>query len=85
MNQKNQQDKETFSPENRPKVYLLSSADQRPHLADQIAALRPTIKEHVDIIGEDDDYSDDLSNTGADFVIVLGGDGSILRAAEGLK
>jgi NAD+ kinase len=84
MNQKNQQDKETFSPENRPKVYLLSSADQRPHLADQIAALRPTIKEHVDIIGEDDDYSDDLSNTGADFVIVLGGDGSILRAARRL-
>lgn len=73
-----------YSQANRPKVYLLSSVDYRPHLADRIDALRPTIEQHVDIIGEDEDYSDDLSNTGADFVIVLGGDGSILRAAKRL-
>ena len=73
-----------YSSENRPKVYLLSSVDYRPHLADRIDALRPTIEQHVDIVGEDEDYSDDLSNTGADFVIVLGGDGSILRAAKRL-
>lgn len=73
-----------YSQDNRPKVYLLSSVDYRPHLADRIDALRPTIEQHVDIIGEDEDYSDDLSDTGADFVIVLGGDGSILRAAKRL-
>ncbi len=84
MNQNEKQKKKVFSPENRPQVYLLSSVDNRPHLAEQIDALRPTIKEHVDIIGEDEDYSDDLSRTGADFVIVLGGDGSILRAAKRL-
>jgi len=84
MNQNDEQKKKLFSTENRPKVYLLSSVDQRPHLAEQIDALRPTIKEHVEIVGEDDDYSDDLCCTGADFVIVLGGDGSILRAAKRL-
>ncbi len=78
------QDKPIFSPTNRPKVYLLSSVDYRPHLADRIEALKPTIQQHVDIVGVDEDYSDDLCCTGADFVIVLGGDGSILRAAKRL-
>ena len=78
------QNKRQFSPEERPKVYLLSSVDYRPHLADRIDELRPTIEKHVDIVGEDEDYSDDLCDTGADFVIVLGGDGSILRAAKRL-
>ena len=84
MNQNENQETKVFSTETRPKVYLLSSVDNRPHLAQQIDALRPTIKEHVDIVGEDRDYSDDLSSTEADFVIVLGGDGSILRAAKRL-
>lgn len=78
------QNKKMFSPQKRPRVYLLSSVDYRPHLADRIDQLRPTIEEHVDIVGEDEDYSDDLCCTGADFVIVLGGDGSILRAAKRL-
>ena len=73
-----------FSPDDRPKVYLLSSIDYRPELADRIKELIPTIEKHVEIIGQDEDYSDDLSGTGADFVIVLGGDGSILRAAQRL-
>ena len=84
MNQKCEQARQKYSLENRPKVFLLSSVDHRPHLAGQIDALRPTIEEHVDIIGEDEDYSNDLSDTGADFMIVLGGDGSILRAAKRL-
>ena len=78
------QDRKQFSTEDRPKVYLLSSVDYRPHLADRIDELRPTIEKYVDIVGEDEDYSDDLCDTGADFVIVLGGDGSILRAAKRL-
>ena len=82
MNPNEKQENKVFSPEHPPQVFLLSSVDHRPHLAQQIDALRPTIEAHVDIIGEDEDYSDDLSDTGADFVIVLGGDGSILRAAK---
>ena len=38
--------------------------------------------EHVEIVLEDFDFSADLSATEADFAIVLGGDGTILRAAR---
>lgn len=72
-----------FDESTKPKVFLLSSVDQRPHLAERIDALRPVIKNHVEIIGEDQDYSDDVADE-TDFVIVLGGDGSILRAAKRL-
>lgn len=66
----------------RPRAYLLSSLDHRPELAVEIDRLRPIIEQHVEIVGEDDDYSDDVSQSNADFAIVLGGDGSILRAAR---
>lgn len=73
-----------FDSKTRPRVFVLSSVDHRPHLADEIAQLRQVIEQHVDIVGEDTDFSDDISATETDFVIVLGGDGSILRAAKRL-
>ena len=71
-----------FDSKTRPRVFVLSSADQRPHLVAEIAKLRPVIEEHVDIVGEDSDFSDAINAADTDFVIVLGGDGSILRAAK---
>ena len=65
----------------KPKVFLLSSVDQRPHLAERIDALRPVIADQAEIVGEDSDFSGEVSAE-TDFVIVLGGDGSILRAAK---
>ena len=44
--------------------------------------LRPIIEKHLDIVHEDLDYSSDLCDIDADLAIVLGGDGSILRAAR---
>ena len=63
-----------FDSKTRPRVFVLSSVDHRPHLADEIAQLRQVIEQHVDIVGEDTDFSDDISATETDFVIVLGGD-----------
>ncbi len=71
-----------FDSKIRPRVFVLSSVDHRPHLADEIAKLRPVIEQHVDIVGEDSDFSDAVPAADTDFVIVLGGDGSILRAAK---
>ena len=71
-----------FDSKTRPRVFLLSSVDHRPHLADEVAKLRLVIEQHVDIVGEDSDFSDSLSTAETDFAIVLGGDGSILRAAK---
>jgi NAD+ kinase len=44
--------------------------------------LRPIIERHLTIVGTSLDFACDLSTTEADLAIVLGGDGSILRAAH---
>ena len=44
--------------------------------------LRPLIQQYVEILLTDFRYQEDLSAIGADLAIVLGGDGSILRAAQ---
>jgi NAD+ kinase len=64
----------------RPRSLLLGSGD-RPNLREQAAHLRPTIDQHVEVVLEDLQYKQDLAGIDADLAIVLGGDGSILRAA----
>lgn len=66
----------------KPKAILLGSGDRRPRILSEVERLRPEIAKHVQIVGEDFDYNDDLSKCDADIAIVLGGDGSILRAAK---
>src|SRR5689334_18020839 len=70
----------TTGTDRRPRALLLGSGD-RPNLRAEAARLRPTIDEHVDVVLEDFQYQQDLAGIEADVVIVLGGDGSILRAA----
>src|SRR6266513_2655557 len=64
----------------RPRAYLLGSGD-RPNLRAEAERLRPVIDEHLEIVLEDFHYQKNLAGTVADLAIVLGGDGSILRAA----
>ncbi len=66
----------------RVKVVLLGSGDRKPDLVPAVDRLRPAIERIVDIVDEDFAYEKDLSGTTADLAIVLGGDGSILRAAK---
>lgn len=47
----------------------------------QAERLRPLIQKHADLVLCDLEFSEDLSSVHADLAIVLGGDGSILRAA----
>jgi NAD+ kinase len=63
-----------------PRAYLLGSGD-RPNLMAQAQQLRPAIEKNVQIVLEDFQYQKDLSIEPADLAVVLGGDGSILRAA----
>lgn len=65
----------------RPRAFLLG-AGGRPEVAVAAERLRPLIEEHVQIVATDFTGSADLSNVEADVAIVLGGDGSILRAAH---
>ena len=71
-------------PKRRIKAILLGSGDRKPDLIPYAKQLRPGIEKLVDIVGEDFAYDQDLSDCGADIAIVLGGDGSILRAAKQL-
>ena len=67
---------------NFKKAILLGSGDHRPKLIPAADKLRPVIKQHFEIVFEDFNYDEDLSKMDADVAIVLGGDGSILRAAK---
>ena len=63
------------------RVFLLG-AGERPHVLEEAARLRPTIEQYATIVCEDFTGAEDLSDADADLAIVLGGDGSILRAAH---
>ena len=67
-----------------PRVYLLGSGF-RPNLLEEAKRLRPAIDAHVQVVVEDFEFTKDLSQSEADFAIVLGGDGSILRAARQMQ
>jgi NAD+ kinase len=65
----------------------LLGAGDRPHVLEEADRLRPAIEEHVEVVLTDFEGKEDLTNVAAELAIVLGGDGSILRAAKqmGLK
>ena len=61
---------------------LLGSGDRRPEINIAIDGMRPTIEKYLQIVHEDLNYSQSLDGIESDIAIVLGGDGSILRAAR---
>ena len=63
------------------RVFLLG-AGQRPDVRAEAKRLRPIIEQYARIVRADLTGSKDLSDIEADLAIVLGGDGSILRAAR---
>jgi len=67
------------------KVVLVGSGDRRPKVVHQSKMLRPAIEKVVEVVAEEFDYSENPGQMGADFAIVLGGDGSILRAATRME
>ena len=71
----------SFPRDQRPRVILLSTG-QRPHFLEEIRRLRPVIEQCTQIVAEDFSGQEDVSSVEADLAIVLGGDGSILRAAH---
>lgn len=66
----------------RVQAVLLGSGDRRPEIIRQAERLRPVVEQFAEIVCEDFDFQRDLCDVKADMAIVLGGDGSILRAAK---
>jgi NAD+ kinase len=75
-------DKGLHSPTRRSLRAFLLGAGGRPDVLAEAARLRPLIEQHAEIVHTDFTGAEDLSTIEADFAVVLGGDGSILRAAR---
>ena len=65
----------------RTRVLLLGAGD-RENVQLEAERLRPVIRKSAEIVLDDLESRADISSISADFAIVLGGDGSILRAAK---
>jgi NAD+ kinase len=63
------------------RVFLLGNGS-RPGVRDEAERLLPFLRRHCDVAVYDLDQEADLSGQAADLALVLGGDGSILRAAR---
>jgi NAD+ kinase len=64
--------------------YFVLGNGNKPQVAEAAAELRPVIERYGEIVAFDLHNEQDLSPLAADMAIVLGGDGSILRAARQL-
>ncbi|MCG8449993.1 MAG: NAD(+)/NADH kinase [Pirellulales bacterium] len=65
----------------RPRILILADAD-RSDIQERAAELRPVLEKHVDVVAMVDDFAAELPEERIDFAVVLGGDGSMLRAAH---
>jgi len=63
------------------RFFVLGNAD-RPNVREAAADLLPFLREHGEVVAFDLDQHEDLTKLVADFALVLGGDGAILRAAR---
>jgi NAD+ kinase len=69
-------------PAGRPLRAVLLGSGQRSDVLAEAQRLRPLIEQRAQIVGSDFSGLEDMSKADADVAIVLGGDGSILRAAH---
>ena len=65
----------------RPRVLFLGIGD-RKEVTQEADRLRAVVEQHADVVGFHLGFTQDLVGCEADVAIVLGGDGSILRAAK---
>jgi len=77
----NQPDWAKRDPDQRLSVLLLGTGD-RPDVLQEAKRIRPLVEQHADIVLTDLAGTKNLNSVEADLAIVLGGDGSILRAAN---
>jgi len=66
-----------------PRAIILADGS-RAELRSAVEQLRPTIERHLTVVGESLDFAAKLDSADFDLAVVLGGDGSILKAAHQL-
>ncbi len=65
----------------RPRVVVLAPPD-KPRVARELQRLEPVIRQFAEVLAIDQKFEYQFENCTADFVVVLGGDGSILQSAR---
>ena len=65
----------------RPRVLMMADMG-RPQIKQRAEELRPILEQHVEVVQLVDDFAAKLPDTHIDLVVVLGGDGSMLRSAH---
>lgn len=65
----------------RLRVVLLGAGD-RAHVREEAERVKRALTQYADVVLQDMAFQSDLSTVSADFAVVVGGDGSILRAAK---
>jgi NAD+ kinase len=65
----------------RPRILMLADAN-RPQIRERALELRALVEKYVDVVALVDDFTKDVDTNDIDFAMVLGGDGSMLRAAH---
>ena len=81
LNGMSSQSSPTKTASKRPGVLILARAD-RPDIRERAAELRPVLEKYLDVVAMVDDFAAELPEEPIDFAVVLGGDGSMLRAAH---
>jgi NAD+ kinase len=69
-------------PGKQPPRTIILADGSRPEMRDAVARLQPVIERHLPVERVSFDFGSDLAGISAELAIVLGGDGSILRAAH---
>lgn len=62
--------------------FLVLGNGLKPQVVEAAALLRPALERHGEVVGFDLSGEQDVSGLPADIAVVLGGDGSVLRAAR---
>ena len=63
------------------RVMILADGTREP-IREAVEKFRPIVEKHLEVVAVSLDFCEDLSSCDADLAIVMGGDGSILRAAH---
>jgi NAD+ kinase len=74
----------SWAGDRRPRVVVLGPGDRATVIA-AVDNLLPTIRQHADVVAVDLEFAIDLRDLQFDLAIVVGGDGSILRAARRME